>query len=100
MASGFVGLGELPPVSGDGEFDKGFEAYYRGDYKIALAEWMPLAEKGTSWAKHNIGVMVTKGLVDEPSIGVATKLLLESGSEKLPNGMTLTIMDIEDPREK
>ncbi len=100
MVSGFVGLGELPPVSGDGEFDKGFEAYYRGDYETALAEWVPLAEQGVLWAKHNIALMYYNGWGVPQDIGIAKRLFDESGSQKLPNGMTFTIMEIEDPREK
>ena len=42
-------------------YDKGYEAYDRGDYATAFQEWRPLAERGDAIAQYNIGVMYTEG---------------------------------------
>ena len=39
------------------DFQKGLDAYDRGDYATALREWTPLAEQGHAWAQYNLGVM-------------------------------------------
>ena len=44
-----------------GDFGKGVEAYDRGDYAAALAEWNPLAEQGVAEAQYNLGVMYRIG---------------------------------------
>ena len=51
-------LGSGVVVSAD--FDKGFEAYYIGDHKAALAVWIPLAEQGDARAQCKLGYMQTK----------------------------------------
>lgn len=40
-----------------GDYQKGWEAYDRGDYRIALAEWRPLAEAGDVVAQYSLGQM-------------------------------------------
>ena len=40
------------------DFDKGWEAYYNGDYATALKEFKPLAEQGDAKAQFNLGVRV------------------------------------------
>ena len=47
------------PASAD--FQKGFDAYERGDYATALREFRPLAEQGNASAQNNLGVMYEKG---------------------------------------
>ena len=47
------------PASAD--FQKGFDAYERGDYATALREFRPLAEQGNAGAQNNLGVMYEKG---------------------------------------
>jgi hypothetical protein len=44
-----------------GGFNKGLEAYGRGDYATALAEWQPLAEHGNTLAQLNLGYMYHYG---------------------------------------
>ena len=48
-----------PAFSAD--FQKGLDAYDRGDYTTALGEWTPLAEQGNTYAPGNLGVMYAKG---------------------------------------
>jgi TPR repeat protein len=46
---------------GSGDFDKGMKAYESGDYKTAVREWKPLAEKGDANAQHKLGRMYRDG---------------------------------------
>ncbi len=43
------------------DFQRGMDAYNRGNYATALKEWMPLAEKGDAEAQYNLGFMYSKG---------------------------------------
>ena len=44
-------------------FDKGLDAYQRGDYVTALQEWRPLAEQGSPPAQYRLGTMYAYGIV-------------------------------------
>ena len=48
-------------VSWSADFQKGLDAYYRGDYTTALKKWAPLAEQGNAYAQNNLGVMYEDG---------------------------------------
>ena len=39
------------------DYDKGMNAYDSGDYKSALAEWLPLAKQGDAQAQYSLGIM-------------------------------------------
>ncbi len=39
------------------DFDKGLAAYENGDFKVALNEWVPLAEEGDAKAQAALGEM-------------------------------------------
>ncbi len=43
------------------DFDRGLEAYDKGDYKTALAEWQPLAKQGNAGAQFYLGLMYNSG---------------------------------------
>ena len=43
------------------DFMKGFDAWDRGDFAIALREWTPLAEQGDAVAQYNLGQMYHNG---------------------------------------
>ncbi len=43
------------------DFDDGLAAYERGDYKVALQEFRPLAAQGYAGAQKNLGVMYLLG---------------------------------------
>ena len=49
----------VPSFSAD--FQKGLDAYNRGDYQSALREWRPLAEQGNAYAQGNLGFMYKNG---------------------------------------
>ena len=46
------------------DFQKGREAYERGDYATALREFRPLAEQGDAKAQYNLGLMYEEGKFD------------------------------------
>ncbi len=48
------------PVSA-ADFQAGWEAYKRGDYAMALEEWLPLAEQGDTKAQYNLAIIYAKG---------------------------------------
>ena len=43
------------------DFQKGFDAWDRGDFATALREWTPLAEQGYASAQYNLGQMYRRG---------------------------------------
>ena len=43
------------------DFEKGWDAYEKGDYATALREWEPLAEQGDVSAQYNLGLMYHSG---------------------------------------
>ena len=42
-------------------FEEGLAAFYRFDYRTALAEWRPLAEAGDPDAQYQLGIMYYRG---------------------------------------
>jgi len=55
-----LSLGLIGLVNAD--FNDGWVAYKKGDYKTAYKEWLPLAEQGNMSAQHNIGHLHFNGL--------------------------------------
>ena len=55
LALGIFGIGW------SGDFQKGVEAYNKGDFATALKEWTPLAEHGNVKAQYNLGLMYDMG---------------------------------------
>ncbi|WP_118808409.1 tetratricopeptide repeat protein [Haemophilus haemolyticus] len=43
------------------QFQQGFSAYEKGDYKTALNLWLPLAQQGNMNAQYNLGLMYENG---------------------------------------
>ena len=43
------------------DFDRGVDAYEKGDYATALREWEPLVEQGIAVAQYSLGVMYAEG---------------------------------------
>lgn len=44
------------------DFGAGLEAYRRGDYPLARAQWQPLAERGDPKAQFNLGLLYANGM--------------------------------------
>lgn len=55
----FLGLVFASPAKAD--FDAGFLAYERGDFKTAAKEWRPAASKGDPHAQHMLGFLYARG---------------------------------------
>ncbi len=51
----------LTSLSVSADYQKGFEAYQRGDYATALREWKPLAKQGQASAQYNLALMYEDG---------------------------------------
>ena len=47
--------------SGVADFNDGYDAYLKGDYKTAINEWKPLAEQGDRYAQATIASMYVDG---------------------------------------
>lgn len=43
-------------------FQEGAEAYNKGDYQLALSEWLPLAQSGDAQAQNAVGALYDNGL--------------------------------------
>jgi len=48
-------------VGWSADFQKGLEAYVKGDYRTALREWRPLAEQGHASAQYSLGAAYYNG---------------------------------------
>jgi len=42
-------------------FEEGWDAYQRGDFTMAMAEWKQLAQDGDARAQFNLGVLFDQG---------------------------------------
>jgi TPR repeat protein len=56
----FVTFAAAGPVLGQNS-DAAWEAYNRGDYARAYAEWLPRANAGEAYAQYNLGVLYKRG---------------------------------------
>lgn len=56
----FIGPGAAAQAS-QSEFEKGYEAYQRGEFAAALEIWEPLAQSGDPRALYNVGVIYAQG---------------------------------------
>jgi len=48
-------------VSWGADWDKGWNAYYNGDYATALRVWKPLAKQGDAVAQYYLGALYANG---------------------------------------
>ena len=60
------------------DFDKGINAYNSGDFKTALAEWMPLAEQGDAESQYLIGGIYDYGYGVSVNYKTVTSLTVNS----------------------
>ena len=59
-------------------FKEGVEAYQRGDYDTAIAEWQPLAEAGNLQAQTALGALYLAGVTSPKDY--EQRLLLDKDS--------------------
>ena len=74
------------------DYATGLNAYKKGDYKSALMEWQPLAEKGLSEAQYNLAGMFAKGygvVVDDERAVYWYKKSAEQGYPKAQHNLAL-----------
>ncbi len=80
----------LIPALGWADFQAGVDAYERGDYDTAMAEFRPLAEQGDASAQYNLGLMYDKGQGVPQDNTVAVKwyrLAADQGYAKAQNNL-------------
>ena len=91
-----------PAYSAD--FQKGVDAYDRGDYAAALREWKPLAEQGHASAQFNLGnFMRTLALPKEVqhwSLTTLREKLVKIGAKVVRHGryVTFQLAEVAVPR--
>ena len=68
-------------VGWSGDFQKGLEAYNKGDYATALKEWKPLAEGGYIDAQYNLGIMYDNGQGVLQDYKTAVKWYIQSAEQ-------------------
>ena len=80
-------------VGWSGDFQKGVDAYDKGDYATALKEFMPLAEQGDASAQYNLGQIYRQGLGVPEDYKTAEKwyiLSAEQGDAKAQYNLGVT----------
>jgi TPR repeat protein len=65
------------------EFETGWQAYQRGDFAAAMAEWQPLAEQGHARAQYNLGVIYDEGRGVERSRAKAIEWWTKAADQNL-----------------
>ena len=78
------------PFTWSADFAKGVAAYQAGDYRTALAQWMPLARVGDARAQNFLGFMYDNGegvLEDDVEAVKWYRLASEQGSAKAQYGL-------------
>jgi len=63
----------LSPISWGADFNKGVDAYERGDYATALREMTPFAEQGNAIAQYGLGLIYANGEGIEKNLTEAMK---------------------------
>ena len=75
----------LTPAAGArADFESGWQAYQRGDFVLAMAEWRPLAEQGHARAQYNMGVIYDEGRGVERSRATAIEWWTKAADQGLP----------------
>jgi len=66
------------------DFELGKQAFAKGDFATALAEWKPLAEQGLPFAAYNVGLLYTKGQGVKQDSAEAAKWYLVAAEKGIP----------------
>ena len=66
------------------DFKTGLDAYQRGDFATARAEWTPLAEAGDAHAQYNLGLLLARGQGVEQNHTEAAKWYEKAASQGVP----------------
>ncbi|MCP5155850.1 MAG: sel1 repeat family protein [Ectothiorhodospiraceae bacterium] len=68
---GLAALLAMTATMARGDFAAGLAAADRGDFEIAMKEWLPLAENGFPSAQHNVGLLYEHGWGTKEDAGEA-----------------------------
>jgi TPR repeat protein len=69
LVTAVTALAVVPINHAWADYDAGVTAYQSGDFRQAMAEWLPLAEGGDAIAQNSVGALYDHGLgVDEDDI--------------------------------
>ena len=77
-------LGSSVAIAAD--FGRGLEAKNSGDFKTALAEWIPLAEQDNAMAQFNLGHMYANGYGVPENDKTAVKWFTKAAEQGLAEG--------------
>ena len=83
------------------DFDTGWQAYQRGDFALAVAEWWPLAKQGHALSQYNMGVIYDEGRGVEQSRAQAMEWWTMAADQGLPiaqHNLALMYIDTLDER--
>jgi len=82
-----LGLGATLSAPATADYQAGAEAYARGDFKAAMAEWLPLAEGGDAVAQNSVGALYDHGLGVDEDDATAVYWYQQAADQNLPLAM-------------
>lgn len=69
------------------DYDAGVTAYQSGDFRTAMAEWLPLAEAGDAVSQNSVGALYDHGLGVDENDGEAALWYQRAADQGLPLAM-------------
>jgi len=69
------------------DYQAGVDAYQTGDFKTAMAEWLPLAEEGDATAQNSVGALYDHGFGVDESDSEAALWYQRAADQGLPLAM-------------
>jgi TPR repeat protein len=69
------------------DYQTGVEAYSKGNFKAAMAEWLPLAEAGDATAQNSVGALYDHGLGVDEDDGTAVYWYQLAADQNFPLAM-------------
>lgn len=82
-----LGLGVTLSAPAKSDYQAGVDAYSRGDFKAAMAEWLPLAEGGDAVAQNSVGALYDHGLGVDEDDATAVHWYQQAADQNLPLAM-------------
>ena len=81
-------IGKVPFTIVDTRFDDGLRAAETGDYKKAIALWLPIAQMGHPLAAHNLGILHLQGWGVEQDPATAAQFFTLAAQQGHPPALT------------
>ena len=82
-----IGWGVTLSTPARSDYEAGVEAYSKGDFKTAMAEWLPLAEGGDAIAQNSVGALYDRGLGVDEDDATAVYWYQKAADQDLPLAM-------------